>query len=208
MDEYKQCYKNYIIYNELLNYNLQFNRSNVQIYGEHHSNYDYNNFVNYFKQLTKDNPHQKYVVVLELSNNVLERLKHGCITSIDSTHSLSYLFARAINNNEFINLHNITFIFGDNRCDMFHDMLYKLEDNIYGYPNSKFEYINPENKTLLDYHTIISCWNNEKKLFENDKHNIILIDTYLLNIKKFYDNNKTLYFKDMIPLLDYFGLFG
>jgi hypothetical protein len=192
---------------KLMKYTLYFDKPDkykIQIYGEHHSDYNYISFVKHFKKIALNTPNQKYVVVLELAKNTLEELRNGNITSRDSTRSISFLFARAINNNEFTHLQNVTFIFGDNRGEPFQNMLYQLEENINYYPDSEFTYkYYGYNDMLLDLHTIISCWNDEKKSFENAECIIYEVDTHLMNIKKYLEDGHKIYFNDVRRLLDF-----
>ena len=188
----------------LWKYNIIYTNYEIVIYGEHHSDHDYNQFIENLKTFLSSNLHKKYVIVLEISEHTLENIESS--TSLDSQKSISYLLGKSFKKNEFIDLPNVTFICGDNRTEEFDRVLHRLGENIYDFPENYLEYIasSETDERLLDLRTIILSWEDEMKLFIGEEYEyyskklINLFDELKNKIVQF----KKLQFKELHFLLD------
>jgi hypothetical protein len=183
--KYKQKYlqlkggaSNNIILNDinLMKYSIYFDNYQVVIYGEHHFNHDYSNFVMNFKSFLQSscNKNKKYVIILEVDEDLLNN------NASNNETSISHLLCKAYINKEFENCTNITFIAGNNRTDNFQNIL-----------------INLKNNRIIDIHSIKLYWEYEKNRFEGEEYNI-----YKKNIDNLLTDLKNKKYKDLNILLD------
>jgi hypothetical protein len=183
----------------LWKYNIIYTNYEIVIYGEHHSNHDYNQFIENLKTFLSSNLDKKYVIVLEISEHTLENIESS--TSLDSQKSISYLLGKSFKKNEFIDLPNVTFICGDNRTEIFDRVLHRLEDNIYKFPENYLEYTasSETDERLLDLRSIILYWEDEMKLFIGEEY-----EYYSKTLINLFDElqNEMVQFKKLGFLLD------
>jgi hypothetical protein len=179
----------------LQKYSINFENYQVIIYGEHHYDFDYTDFVEKLKVFLQNNSDKKYVIVLEIPEDILTN-PHSS-TSGDTNTSISYLLAK---NDEFKSLTNVTFISGDNRTENFDRILDGLEHNIIDFPEDYLQskLSDEDNEELLDISTIESYWEDEKKQFIGDEYTNYknIIDKLLKEV-----NGKNIKFKNLEFLL-------
>jgi hypothetical protein len=169
----------------LMKYNIIFENYEIVIYGEHHYDHDYSDFIQELKKFLRNHNDKKYVIVLEISDEDLENIE--TFTSKDSQRSISYSLAKSYKNEEFKEFSNITFICGDNRTEEFNKMLDRLEDNVINFSDIYIEYELPDDadENLLDLWSIEKYWEDEKKRFIGSEY-----DTYKNKIDNLINNVK------------------
>ena len=182
----------------LMKYSINFNKYQVIIYGEHHYNHDYSEFVMNLKYFLQNscNKNKKYVIVLEVDKELLNNTHVS-----NNKTSISHLLCRAYINKEFEDCTNITFIAGDNRTDKFQDVLQRLGENINDFPEKKIEYklSKSADSRLIDIYSIKSYWRDEMNRFKGKEYNIYKksVDNLLTDLQ-----NKPTKYKDLNILLD------
>lgn len=183
----------------LMKYSVHFDNYQVVIYGEHHFDHDYTTFVINFKTFLQSNPDKKYVIVLEVDEDLLYKTDLHMVNK--NIKSISHLLAFAYTNKEFDNFTNVTFIAGDNRTETFNNILDCLGCNIYDFPEQNLEYklSNDANDKLLDVYSIILSWANEANRFEGVEY-----DIYKMHVDNLLNHQMVTptKFKDLYRLLD------